>query len=124
MQPAIRTQVDELQDQYSDEAGLDCSGDKDMARQEFKEEADVNTILLRFGLGASHGLPKTFGETDYDLDLQNALHAIRDAKAAHSRLPEELKADYPTWQSFLNAVESGRLTSEPLPENPPKQPEG
>lgn len=110
MKPAIRTQVDEEQDFYSLAAGIHFTGpeSRDVARQEFKEEADVNQILARYGVNAPQR-QAVFGETDFTLDLQQAFGAIDAAKSAHHKLPPNLKEKYPTWQSVLNAIESGQL---------------
>lgn len=105
--PAVRQQHDGMQDAYSDEAAIDCTTKPDLARQEFKTESDVNNILNRFGVPIANG---TFGtEVDYTIDLQHALGAITDARRAHRNLPENLREKYPTWQSLLNALESGSL---------------
>lgn len=114
MHRATRTQVDEDQDLYSLETGLDFAGTTDLARQEFKDEADLNILLKRFGVGGAMQRPLSWGQADYDLDLQRAIGAVEDAKRAHRAMPEELRKIYPTWRDMLNAIESGRLTSAPL----------
>lgn len=124
MQKAQRTQVDELQEAYSNEAAIDFTGTPDKARQEYKDEADINVLLGRFGVHAPQKQMVFGQEVDYNLDLQQALTAIADAKTAHRELPENLRERYPTWQSLLNALETGALTmhnEEPIPtEEPPK----
>lgn len=106
---ALRTQHDDLQDDYSQLGGLDCSDSRDMARQEFKDETDVNVILKRFGVDSFQAKAPIFGETDYDIDLQQALAAIQSAKEVHRGLPPELKKVYTNWRSMLNAANSGDL---------------
>lgn len=110
-QPAERTQTDGLQDFYSSESGLDCSGEADVTRQEFKDDADINNILRKFGVLTNDRQP-LFQGTDYNLDLQQALSSIAQAKAAHGELPENLRARYPTWQSLLTALDNGSLSLE------------
>lgn len=109
MPKALRTQYDDLQDDYSLLGGLDCSDSKDMARQEFKDESDVNMILARFGVDSFQAKQPLFGETDYDIDLQQALAAIKTAKEVHHGLPPELRKIYPTWRSMLNGANTGDL---------------
>lgn len=124
---AIRRQSDDEQDLYSLEAGLDLSGEVDLARQEFREEADVNSIMRKYGVGGLNARQPQYGEQDFDVDLQHALRAIADAKAAHARLSPELRAKYKNWKSMLDAAASGELQedlkdppSEPArPDNPP-----
>lgn len=132
MHPAERTQADGQQDAYSDDSGLDCSlevdghDNKDMARQEFKDETNVNTILARFGI-QSHNLPPQFRELDFSLDLQQALGAIAAAKAAYAILPQELRNTYPSVSQFLAAMESGQITikqGDRPDETPPTDPPG
>lgn len=131
-QPMERTQVDGEQQLYSRDADLDCQASPDgesTTRQEMKDEADINKMLSRFGVGAFQQRQATYGMVDFDVDLQTALHAIQEAKKAYSRMPEGLKDRYPTWQSVLNAVEDGSLTfdmTQPEPETitPKTPPEG
>lgn len=121
---AVRSQADDLGDEYSDNAGTDCSQSKDVARQEFKDESDINLLLGRFGVQGTGRIP-TFGEVDYGIDLQAALGAIHDAKRAYTRLPKEVKDKYRNWQELLNAVEDGSfegdLAPKPVPEPPARK---
>lgn len=127
MQRANRTQHDDKQDAISHASGIDCSTQDDTARQEFKDEADVNLMLGRYGVG----LPQkqiTYGETDFDLDLQTALEAVNTARTAYRELPPELRKMYPSWQTLLNALETGALKFDfskktVPPETPTTQPE-
>lgn len=106
----VRTQVDGLGDVYSDLAAeqLDFSKQPDPTRQEQKDECDINLILKRFGVGATGRFPQ-YGSMDTNMDLHSALGAIRDAKQAYNRLPDELKKEYPTWRHLLVALDTGRL---------------
>lgn len=121
--PAERQQHDGYQDVYSAAAAINCSTQPDPTRQEFKQETDVNFILNRFGIPIANG---TFGrEIDYTIDLQNALAAIAEARQSHRRLPPDLRTRYPTWQSLLNALDSGDLeikAGEKPGETPPQPP--
>lgn len=106
MAEAIRTQIDGLNEQYSWDTALDCSDLPDMARQEFKDETDVNIILARYGVDGLKRDP-TFGEIDFDVDLQQSLNAISTTEAAVENLPQELRDKYPTWLHMLRGVYSG-----------------
>lgn len=111
MHPAIRTQSDGLGDIVSLETGLDASAsptNRDMARQEFKQEADINVQLAKFGVFAPQR-QLYFGDVDYGIELQEALAAIADAKNAWRQMPEEIQKRYRTWQSLLNALETGEI---------------
>lgn len=128
MKPMKRTQVDDLGDVYSAEAVMNTQTSKDFARQEYKDEADVNKLMYRFGVGLLGGQrqPQWGQEIDYDLDLQTALNSVAEAKQAWWGLPDNLKNAYPSWRELLNALESGQLSikrEEPAtPAEPPAIP--
>lgn len=111
--PPLRNQGDLLNDEASDAAALVTSADDDefAARQEDKDETDINVMLRRFGVDGvlRSQRPATYGEVDYNIDLQGALHAVQDARTMFDRLPPELKRKYGTWQNVLNAAETGEL---------------
>lgn len=106
-----RTQTDKLNLTYSRRGGLDCTNSKDMTRQEFKEDADINVLLSRFGVNHQQRT-LTYGEIDFNIDLQSATHAVRDAKAAHSRMSPEIQALYPTWQRFVTGIANGKVADD------------
>lgn len=80
----------------------------DMARQEFKQEADINYMLSRFGITQPRGTP-TYGTWDDTIDLQDALASVREAKDGYSTLPKELREKFPSMEEFLRAIDNGSL---------------
>lgn len=108
MHPAIRTQVDGLFEQYSEATAIDCSDRPDMTRQEFRDDADVNKVLQRYGVD---GLPRkpVYSEVDYNMDLQQSIEAIREAERAIQKLPDELRSKYGTWEAMFHGAYSGDL---------------
>lgn len=98
-----RTQADDLGDTIS--AATVVTFGPSMTRQEFAAEADVNTILKRYGM-PQRG-QQTFGVRDDRIDLQSALYALEAAKEAQLGVPEELRRKYPTWRHVLAACETG-----------------
>lgn len=108
MHPAIRTQVDMDQDEYSLASALDAS-DGDRTRQEFKAETDINVLIKKFGVPQS-GRQMMFTDVDYTIDLQQAMASIQEARQAHAKLPDNLRARYPNWRDLLNALDRGELT--------------
>lgn len=118
---AVRTQYDDKQPDFSDAAALDFTGEKDYARQEFKDDADVNILLKRFGVGVPLK-QVNYGEQDFNIDLQQALTAVNIAREAYKSLPEGLKAKYPTWQKLLNHIESGNLKIDLTPQEETPRP--
>lgn len=108
MKSAERTQYDDLQELYSEKSGLDCSQEIDTARQEFKEEADTNKIMQRFGVNVPQK-PIQFGE-QFDIELQDALEAVRSARKAYRELPPDVRKEYPSWRTLLENLMSGKLS--------------
>lgn len=81
---------------------------KDMARQEFAQEADINYMLNRFGITPARGDP-TFGEWDDTLDLQQALTSVAEARTAYRDLPETLRQKFNSMEQLLTAYNNGSL---------------
>lgn len=109
--------------EHAQRHGLAFDPEKDKARQEKKDEADINVILKKFGVQPSNRTP-LFTEVDYDLTLQSALDATHQAKEAYSQMPRQLRDKYPTWQSFLTALDAGAIEIKiGDPPEPPKPPE-
>lgn len=105
-----------------DNPTIDCSNDKDMARQEFKNEADIAYMLSKFGVIAPRGTP-TYGEWDDTIDLMTAISSVNDAKEAYLKLPEELRAKFTSMEQLLDAVSNGSLVlkDEEAPVEPPSE---
>lgn len=91
-----------------DNPTIDCSGDNDMARQEYKDEADINYMLSKFGITQPRGTP-VYGEWDDTVDLQSALQSVSDARAAFKELPDQLKNKFHRMEDLLTALENGSL---------------
>lgn len=109
MHPATRTQVDGLGDAVSAATGKVFDPAEDMARQEFREESDVNYQLSRYGVDVPLRRNPQFGEVDWDLDLHGAHIAFHNAQFAFVQLPEELRQRFRTPSEMLDAMNSGEL---------------
>lgn len=107
--PVERTQADGLQEEYSAIDTIDTTNMPDLTRQEYRTEADVNYILSKFGVNGTNQRPIQFGEVNFDMDLQQALGVMDDAKRVHRTLPEPLKERYPTPGAMLQALENGEM---------------
>lgn len=83
-------------DAVSLETGLRCE-DVSLAKQEFKEETDINTIIERFGLGyeppsgVKVPLMEDFSEV---YDLQSALNQVNAARETFMLMPADLRARF------------------------------
>lgn len=80
-------------DQVSLETGLKCE-DPSLAKQEFKEECDINTIVTRFGLTGE--MPEFIttplqGDFTEVTDYRSALHLVMEADAAFMEIPAETR---------------------------------
>lgn len=114
MHRAVRKQFDGKQEEYSKLTRQTYKGTDDLARQEFKEEQDINRMLARYGVPQAIAAQRaTVGEVNYDMDLQSALHQIRETREAYTRLSPELRQKYANWQQLLAAIEAGELTTLP-----------
>lgn len=119
---ATRSRSNPKQDEASRECVVYMNPKDDRTRQEFKKESDANNLLQRFGASSLIGLRQPmYLEIDYDLDLQGAKAAVREAKEAFNRLPADLKRKYPTWPHVMNAIQRGEITSEDLKPKAAKQ---
>ncbi|AXH73662.1 MAG: internal scaffolding protein [Microviridae sp.] len=100
--------------------GIDCSADTEFAaRQEFKDDADINVLLRRFGAVPPQG-PLKFGEFDFSLTLLEGIEAAREAARAFAELPKDVRERYRDWPSVLAAIDRGELSfSKPVAEAPP-----
>lgn len=114
MHPPTKDQADiGIEDQTLDASNR--PGNTDTARQEFRDEADINYMLSRFGITQPRGAP-TYGEWDDSIDLQSAIESVREARAGYRTLPEELRRKFPSMEDFLRAIDNGSLvlkTEEP-----------
>lgn len=107
MAPSIRSQADNLGDMLSNETAID-TGTESLVRPEFGREADINFILENHGVMlAQRPISSEEAHVDYTYDLQQAMMATEAADRAHRNIPIELSQKYPTYQSWLNAINSG-----------------
>lgn len=91
------------QDQVSDDTGLDTSVATDDpeelrgAQQQFKEEADINVLVRRFGLTGQ--MPGNFampmaGDFSEVGDFQSSMELLVRAQEEFMRIPAELRARF------------------------------
>lgn len=110
MRPPTKDQADLGLDNETVDAA-DRPDNKDTARQEFKDEADVNYMLSRFGITQPRGAP-TYGEWDDSITLQSAIEAVAEAREGYNTLPEEMRKKFPSMEAMLTAIQNGSLVIE------------
>lgn len=83
-------------DAVSEQAGLLCE-DESLADQSAKEEADINTIVRRFGVTGL--LPQGakalfFADFDEVFDFQSAQNVVAEARQAFMALPADVRSRF------------------------------
>lgn len=94
--PRVRTPFNYDTWAASQMSGTITTGDG-LARQEFKEEADINTIVKNFGLGyeVPQGLRlPTYGDFTDNADYHEACNAIAMANESFDLLPADMRARF------------------------------
>jgi len=105
----IRSQLDNF-DEITEALGLRCPPEDNRTRQEFKDEADINNVVSRFyPFAPPQARVPVYGERDMSLDLHGALMVVQEARESYASLPESLRAKFPTYSEFVNAVADGRV---------------
>lgn len=96
MNHALRTEYDDEQEMYSEMSALTCT-DESRAIQSQAEEADINTIVRRFGITGHLPVvdrPMYAGDfSDVD-DFQSAMNAVRRGEEAFMALPAEVRTEF------------------------------
>jgi len=86
--------------------GVACTAAEDMARQEYRLQADLAYQVQRFGAGQ----PFQNGAVDFDMmDLTTAMGVIEEAHLAWARLPKVVRDRYASWANVEAAAKSGEL---------------
>lgn len=94
--PFMRTPFNYDRDEASGETGLVCP-EPTLAQQQFKEEADINTILERFGRTGELVVPvrmPQFGDFEQVNDYHSAMNAVRTAQESFDALPAKVRARF------------------------------
>ena len=105
-------------DKVSLETGLECDPDDNRTQQQFAEEADINTIVARFGLTGE--LPDVVrvpqsGDFTGVSDFQSAMQAVRAAEEGFMELPAALRARFQNDpQRLLEFMEDDRNKDEAI----------
>ena len=94
--PFLRTLYNYDRDLASDESGRACS-EPTLAQQQFRDEADINTILERFGRTGELIVPVNvpeFGDYTEVGDYHSAMNMIIEAQSAFDALPARIRKEF------------------------------
>lgn len=94
--PFFRTEYNYNRDEVSRETGLRC-GDASRTRQEFAQDADINTIVERFGIGHEMPIntkPPLSGDFTDLPDYKAALDMVRAADDLFGTLPAKIRSRF------------------------------
>jgi len=83
-------------DQASLESGLECK-DPSLTSQSSADEADINTLVRRFGLTGTmpQGLKvPEYGDFDVVMDFQSAQNAVLAAQKSFMAMPADVRARF------------------------------
>jgi phage internal scaffolding protein len=104
-------------DLASDQSGLKCL-DASLTQQQFKEEADINTIVDRFMKSGFLPTPTNMPQyVDYEgvFDFQSAMNAVRAADENFMRMDAKIRARFNNSpQEFLEFFADPENTQEAI----------
>lgn len=104
-------------DLASDQSGLKCL-DPSLTQQQFKEEADINTIVDRFMKSGVMPTPTNMPQyMDYEgvFDFQSAMNAVRAADDNFMRMDAKIRARFNNSpQEFLEFFANPENTEEAI----------
>lgn len=125
-------------DALNEQIGLDAAtefNDPSLTQQHFAKDADLNTIIKRYGItdgaippAAADG--RYYGDFSDAFDFRDVLDRTRDAIAKFNKLPAEIRAEFGNDPATLHdwimnpdnaeeAVTMGLLAKTPTPNTPP-----
>lgn len=114
---------------------ISCTEEENLTRPEFTADADINTLLRRYGAMTPVQQLES-GTYDYDIEFADTVAAARAANEAWQQLPSDVQERYKNIPGLMAAIDRGELKHEnragrrgsntratdvkPKPERPPK----
>lgn len=97
--------------------GLACPPEEDMARQEFKKDADINVIVERIMRGQPVPMTRNAGysATDYTADLDSQYQTLQQLRQEHHAFLEKYQLELP-FLEYLEKLATGEELVPPDPE--------
>lgn len=134
-QPFFRTEYNYDRNAVSDECGTQNS-EPSKTRQEFAADADINTIIERFGIGYEMPLnttPPEQGDFTNLPDFTGAVKMVRAAQEVFNALPAKVRSRFQNEpekyieffhdpENYDEALKLGLVKPRPPKDNPPEPP--
>lgn len=115
--PFLRTPYNYDRDLASEESGLKCLDDS-LTQQQFKDEADINTIVDRFmksGVLPTPAVMPQFMDIEGNFDYQTAMNYVRQADENFMRMDAKVRARFNNSpQEFLEFFANPENTAEAI----------
>lgn len=102
----------------SDASQVFFDPDEDRTRQEFKDDADINVIMRKFGVTPADPRSLPYGYVDYSMDFQQAQLLVQDARRHLQQLPGDVLSAYGGVPGLVAAIARGERIEYQLPEDP------
>lgn len=115
----FRTQYNYDADAVSQRTGLSCPPEEDMTQQQFAEEADINTIVRKFGitgkLPENFNMPVFVDVSDVPGDFHAAMLTVETQREAFMQIPAETRARFANDpQNLLNFLADDKNRDEAI----------
>lgn len=90
--------------------------EEDRARQEDKRKTSIDFLIRQFSVKPD----VVSGSQDFTVQYQDHVQARAEVNAAYRRMPEEIRNRYRDMDAVFEAVRSGELKIEAIPEEIPE----
>lgn len=97
MSPFIRSPFNYDRAKASEASGLAIAADESVTQQQFKDDADINVIVKRFGLTGEmpqfNRMPQSGDFTDVS-DFHSAMNLVRQAQQGFMEFPAAIRSEF------------------------------
>jgi len=92
----LRSEYNYDMDAASLASGTTFDPKEDRTQQQFREDADLNVMIRRFGIGVVAAAPVSaaFGDFSTVVDFHSAMDAVARAREEFNALPAELREEF------------------------------
>lgn len=79
--------------------------DESKTQQSYRDEADINEIMAKFGATQVRSPPMHFVDVPDDLDLATGIARIREGQQEFLKLPKNLQQHFETMDNYLDYID-------------------